>query len=65
MSEGRLLKIPEVAACLSISRSGVYRLMERGELRSVRIGRGVRFPPAEIERLMNGRKEEPGHAEAA
>ena len=39
---GRLVTIEEAARRLSLSRSHVYRLVERGELRGVRFGRSVR-----------------------
>ncbi len=62
MNEARLLKLPEVAARLSASRSTIYRLMARGELPVVRIGRSLRFPATEIDRLINGTKGDPTHA---
>jgi excisionase family DNA binding protein len=41
----RLLLTPaEVAVRLGLSRSKVYRMIERGELPSLRIGRAVRVP---------------------
>ena len=38
----RLLKGDEVARILNISRSQAYKLMQQGELPTVRIGRSVR-----------------------
>ena len=41
-----------VAAALGMSRDGVYDAANRGELPSVRVGRRVLFPTAEIRRLV-------------
>ena len=37
-----LLTAPEVARILKISKSYAYRLIQRGDIRSVRVGRSVR-----------------------
>lgn len=37
---------------LSISRPTLYRLLSKGELRSVRVGARQRIPASELERLM-------------
>ncbi len=39
-----LLTVPEAASFLRLSRSNLYALMERGELRFVKIGRSRRIP---------------------
>jgi len=65
MNEARLLKLSEVAARLSISRSTIYRLMARGELPVVRVGGILRFPATEIDRLINGTKGDPTQTAAA
>ncbi len=39
-----LLTVPEAAGFLRLSRSNLYALMERGELRFVKIGRSRRIP---------------------
>ena len=44
----RLLKANEVASYLNISRSKVYSLMQRGELRTVRFGGSVRVRPEDL-----------------
>jgi excisionase family DNA binding protein len=45
MSDGRMLLRPaEVSVLLGLSRSKVYRMIECGELPSLRIGRAVRVP---------------------
>jgi excisionase family DNA binding protein len=49
----QLLKIPQAASELSISRSQLYELIGEGALRSVKIGsRGVRIPASEIQRYI-------------
>lgn len=44
-----MLRPAEVATLLAISRSEVYRLIERGDIPSVRIGRSVRVPRRWVE----------------
>lgn len=47
-----LLTVQEVALMLTLSRSMVYNLMERGSLAYVKIGRTRRIPVQEVERLV-------------
>ena len=47
-----LLKAAEVAQILNISRSLVYRLMQTGELPSVRLGRALRVNPSDLEQYL-------------
>ncbi len=49
-----LLTLNEVAAALRIGRSSVYDLIGQGRLDTVHIGRSVRVPRAEIERMVAG-----------
>ena len=42
--EDGLVKVPEAAAFLRLSRSNLYAMMERGELPFVKIGRSRRIP---------------------
>jgi len=51
--EARLLRIPEVARALGISRSAVYVLLAEGKLQPVRIGRSVRVPADEIDAFVD------------
>lgn len=51
-AKGRLLRLDEVAARLSISKSMAWKLVAYGQLRSVRIGRAVRVRPADIEEYL-------------
>ena len=64
MNEERLLKLPEVADRLALSRTAIYRLMARGELQPVHIGGALRFPASAIDQLIEKWKGEP-HAEVA
>lgn len=41
-----LLKVSEVAERLRVSKMTVYRLIEAGEMKSVRIGRSIRISGA-------------------
>jgi excisionase family DNA binding protein len=46
-----LLRIDEAAAILGVARVTVYRLIWRGVIRPVYIGRAVRIPRSEVERF--------------
>ena len=65
MEEDHLLRLPEVAARLALSRTAIYRLIERGELQPVRIGSALRFSAFEINRLIETMKGRENHAHAA
>lgn len=45
----RLLKAPEIANRLNISRAKVYHLMQTGEIRTVRIGAARRVRPMDLD----------------
>ena len=47
-----LLKAADVAQILNISMGLAYRLMQSGELPSVRLGRSVRVRPADLEKFI-------------
>src|SRR5437868_4693988 len=50
---GQLLLTPkEAAACLSVSRAHLYRLLQAGELRAVHSRRAARIPYAELQRYV-------------
>lgn len=50
MPEKRLLyTIDETVELLSLSRATLYRLTERGEIPTIKIGRAVRIPAAALE----------------
>lgn len=46
-----LLRIPEAARLLDVSRTTMYQLVGRGEVPMLRIGRSVRIARATLERL--------------
>ena len=46
---GRLLRIEQIADRLSVSRSMAWKIIDLGQLRSVRIGRAVRVRPQDLE----------------
>lgn len=47
-----LRTIPEVAAQLRASKTSVYKLIETGELRSIKLGRARRIPASAIDELI-------------
>ena len=47
-----LLKADDVARVLNISRSFAFQLMQRGDIRTVKIGRSVRVRPADLENFI-------------
>ena len=42
----------ELAAMLKVTRQAIYSWIKQGRMESVRIGRTVRIPGAEVERLL-------------
>lgn len=46
---GRLLRIEQIAERLSVSRSMAWKIIDLGQLRSVRIGRAVRVRPQDLD----------------
>jgi excisionase family DNA binding protein len=55
-----LLKIPEAADRLRLSRATIYELLAAGEIKAVHIGRAVRIPAAELERYVRQLQAEAG-----
>ena len=49
-----LLRVGDVARMLSCSERTVWRLLARQQLTTVRVGRAVRIPLAEVERFIGG-----------
>jgi excisionase family DNA binding protein len=52
----QLLTAKEVALVLNISRAMAYRLLQHGELTSVRIGNSVRVLPEDLEAYIKSRR---------
>lgn len=50
----RLLKSAEACQALGVSYPTLKKMVDSGQLRAVRIGRGLRIPEAELHRLANG-----------
>ena len=61
-----LLTPPEVCAALRISRATLYRMVARGDIEVVRLGRGsgatLRIPVSALEELLAGTEPEPKEA---
>jgi excisionase family DNA binding protein len=53
-SNGRLLRLEEIADRMAISKSMSWKLVASGQLRAVRIGRAVRVRPADLEAYIEG-----------
>jgi excisionase family DNA binding protein len=51
-----LLKLDQVATDLNVSKTTVYELIRSGKLQTVKIGKAVRVPTAEIARLIEALK---------
>jgi len=47
------LRVREYAQRFNLSESAVYKKIERGEIRAIRIGKTVRIPSSEMERYLN------------
>ena len=55
--EERLMKPAEVADILQVSRAMAYKLLQQGEIPTVRIGKSVRVRRADLERYIHERGE--------
>lgn len=53
--ESILLRVEEVAELLGLGRTKVFEMISAGELPTVRIGRCVRVPRADLERWVSSR----------
>jgi excisionase family DNA binding protein len=51
-----LMTVRQVARTLGISRSMVYLIIQRGELRCIHIGRAMRVSRSEVRRYINERE---------
>jgi len=54
--DGALLRIEEMAKILCISRSLAYRLVQNGDIPSVRIHTAVRILPADLDRYIQQKR---------
>lgn len=57
-SPERLLTVQSAAELLAVGRSTIYRLMNSGELLSVKVRGATRITQSELERYMRSLKEE-------
>jgi excisionase family DNA binding protein len=48
-----LLKFPEVMERTGLSKASVYRVINAGQLKTVKIGRSVRISETELSRFIN------------
>ena len=50
----RFLSVKEVAKIFSLSTRTIWRWIDRGELKSIKVGKSVRISTNEVERLKKG-----------
>lgn len=53
MESGRLLRPAQVAEALAVSRGQIYRLIDLGQIRAIRIAGSVRIQATELQRLLD------------
>ena len=51
------LRVEELMLILGIGRNTAYELVRSGKLRSIRVGRQIRIPKAEVLRFLNTHTE--------
>ena len=54
----QLLKAADVARILNISRSLVYRMLQRGKIPSIRINQSVRVDPGDLQQFIENNRSE-------
>lgn len=52
MTRRLVYTVPEAAEMLNISTRSCYELVERGQIRCIRLGRNVRIPTSALEELL-------------
>lgn len=57
-----LLTIEDVMARLKLGRTKIYELINRGELRHIKIDRATRIPESELAALIARKLQEAAHA---
>lgn len=50
-----VITVPEYAKFVRIGRNQAYEAIRRGDIYAIRIGRSLRVPRAELERVLHGR----------
>lgn len=58
MTDIQLLTVPQLAELLRVSKTSVYRLVERRQVTFIRLPRGLRFRREDIEAFMRSRSTE-------
>lgn len=53
---GKLLRAEEVAALLNVSRAFAFRLMQHGQIPTIRIGKSIRVRPEDLEAFIASRR---------
>ncbi len=56
--QSRLLTVPEVAEHLHLSRSMVYALIQRGQLKVIKIGNATRVAPTALNAFLRSIEDE-------
>lgn len=54
---------PDMARILGVSRNGIYEAARRGDFRTIRVGKRILVPLAEIRRLLDGESVAITHAD--
>lgn len=60
--ERRTYTVEDVGRVLGIGRNSMYKAVERGDVRCIRIGKRIVIPKAEVERLLHGGMGSDGQA---
>lgn|GEM_PF-3251397 len=53
--------VEEASVLLSLSRAQVYRLIDRGEIESIKVGKSRRVTSRQLDTFLLGREQESGH----
>lgn len=65
LQQQRWVAVAQVAEMLSITRRGIYYMVESGELPGVKIGRAVRIPLDALEQWIADKEEEAKESRSA
>lgn len=49
-----VLTVDEVAAALRVRKWAIYDMVKRGDLHAIHVGRKIRIPRSELDRLLTG-----------